>query len=93
MITDNIISNGRNDDGDYVFDRLICCDTLNEARQMTNDLTENGMVNIRWKCRGSKFIFRCLSHVVDQTERAIELANDAWASNQQAIEDACCSRW
>ena len=93
MITDYIAQVTRTEDGDYICARVICCDTLAEAREMTTVLSEQKYTNIRWKCRGSKFIFRGPEYMVDQVEVAIERMNDDWASNQQAIEDQFCSRW
>lgn len=93
MITDYITQVARTEDGDYVYVRIVSCDNLKEAREMTQNLGDKGYTNIRWKCRGSKFIFRGPEYVVDQVEIAIERNNDAWASVQQDIEDQYCSRW
>jgi hypothetical protein len=80
MITDYIIQVSRTEDGDYVYVRIVCCDSLKEAREMTAVLLEQKYLNIRWKCRGSKFIFRGPEYMVDQVEVAIERNNDyvAW---------------
>lgn len=93
MITDHITQVSRTEDGDYVYVRIVCCDNLNEAREMTQVLKDRGYTNIRWKCRGSKFIFRGPEYVVDQVEIAIERNNDyvAWLRSdprEEALEQA-----
>lgn len=86
MVNEYIRRNGRNEDGDYVMDRIVEVDTIAEAKEFTRSLNEEvtrsgskAHYNIQWVGKGGKLVWTD-TYVVDQAEVAIEANNDYWAS-------------